>query len=308
MTATNTQYTHSIISVKRWKTRNNDPMWICTTAEGADICVFSNQIGKGIWDNQWVSHFTVMQEGDIQIWETNPIPVSAEFDGKYWSVYDVAPMPANACPDTTPMTDLRLYMGRIKSQIGFWNKEAVRIFDTETTGLNVTTDEIVSFACVDWNETCLRDDEGSSYDNLFIQPQHPEKLLIKGKNGESSYDVHGIHPDQLTDCPTFPDIYNEIADAMAYTHWIAWNAPYDVPLLDNLCIRHNMPLIPRLSVTCAMRLTAPVFQQWDAGKSEYKWQSLENASAFFGIANGGAHNAYADVVMTRSVLKAVSEL
>ena len=46
-----------------------------------------------------------------------------------------------------------------------------------------------------------------------------------------------------------------------------WKNDFDVALLDSLCLRHGLPLIPRKRVVCAMRLHSPLAGKWDAGRS-----------------------------------------
>jgi len=197
------------------------------------------------------------------------------------------------------MPDRHLYKPSILNQIAFWlGSNALAIWDSETTGLAVDADEIVSFAAVDWAGTRIGDE------NLFIQPRHPERLLSRN-NGVSAYDIHGIHPDQLTDQPPFKTAYLAIYDALCHTHWVVWNADYDVALLDNLCLRHQLPLIPRLSVTCAMKLLAPWLGRWNPKYGSFRWTKLTDAAHLYNIDSGRAHNAYGDCIMTRGVLKAV---
>ena len=61
---------------------------------------------------------------------------------------------------------------------------------------------------------------------------------------------------------------------------MCWNTDFDVALLDSLCLRHGLPLIPRNRVECAMKLLSPLAGKWDeghaaptAGRSSRKWRS-----------------------------------
>ena len=58
-------------------------------------------------------------------------------------------------------------------------------------------------------------------------------------------------------------------------------------LLDSLCLRHRLPLIPRKRVVCAMRLLSPLAGKWDAGRSAYRKAKLGGNGAGDGHAVSG---------------------
>lgn len=90
---------------------------------------------------------------------------------------------------------------------------------------------------------------------------------------------------------------------MGERNWVCWNADFDVALLDSLCIRHRLPLIPRNRVVCAMKLLSPLAGQRDAGRSAYRWAKLEDMARSMQLEFPDAHDASADVKATMSVMR-----
>ena len=86
-------------------------------------------------------------------------------------------------------------------------------------------------------------------------------------------------------------------------NWVCWNADFDVALLDSLCLRHRLPLIPRNRVVCAMKLLSPLAGKWDEGSSAYRWAALEEMAKAIMIPFPDAHDAAADVKMTIQVMR-----
>lgn len=299
--------THQIVSIKRSQTKYNDPMWICELNNGQTVFQFTTQKGNPnaplakMWiESGYDAILHNMAMNQVDSWQNHPIAVDAKKAGDYWQITRIEPKPAGAKPDHYPKPDLTLFEENISLQFGWLLKSSCTIIDTETTGTNPNTDEIVSIAAI--SPEYNRFDVSNC---LYIQPQHPEKLLVKNADGISAFDINGIHPDYVADAPTFVQVYDTLRESLQYTHWVCWNADYDVTLLDSLCIRHNLPIIPRLSVTCAMKLLTPLFGEWDTKTGVFKWTKLEYVAHQLGVNTEGAHDAYADVCMTRDVMLAI---
>ena len=84
---------------------------------------------------------------------------------------------------------------------------------------------------------------------------------------------------------------------------MCWNTDFDVALLDSLCLRHQLPLIPRKRAVCAMKLLSPLAGKWGAGRSAYRKAKLEEMAQAMGAAFPDAHDAAADVKMTTAVMR-----
>lgn len=298
-------YTHEIIEMSRGTTKHGNSMWICKTKQGDTLFVFAdeNELLPMPWRHSgYIDEMLEMQESDCLRWESHPIEVYATQNGRYFNIHDVKSKAVDAKPDKAIVPNYELYYPTIYSQLGWLLKEAVAIFDTETTGTNPKQDEIVSIAATDWASSIFDDVV------VYVRPENPDKLLEpSGKENKSAYDVHGIHPDDLEDKPSFKQAYKKIEYALAYRHWVCWNTDFDVSLLDSLCLRHDLPLIPRLSVTCAMRLISPLFNEYNHKRQDFNFIKLETVASHFELDTSKAHNAFEDVVMTRGVMQAVYE-
>ena len=118
-----------------------------------------------------------------------------------------------------------------------------------------------------------------------------------------AYDIHGIHPDDLVGQPTFPVVHATLWEIMKGKNWVCWNTDFDVALLDSLCIRHRLPLIPRGRVVCAIKMLSPLAGKWDEGHSAYRWAELEDMARELKLAFPDAHDAAADVRIAIQVMR-----
>ena len=139
--------------------------------------------------------------------------------------------------------------------------------------------------------------------HTLIAPRFPQKLLYQNANGKCAYDVHGIHPHDLAGQPTFPIVHRTLWELMRGKNWVCWNSDFDVTLLDSLCIRHRLPLIPRNWVVCAMKLLSPLAGKWDEGCGAYRWAALEEMARAMNLEFPDVHDAAADVGMTIQVMR-----
>ena len=74
-------------------------------------------------------------------------------------------------------------------------------------------------------------------------------------------------------------------------------------MLDSLCLRDQLPLIPRNRVVCAMKLLSPLADKWDEGRATYRWAKLEEMASAMQLEFPDAHDAAADVSMTIRVMR-----
>jgi len=112
------------------------------------------------------------------------------------------------------------------------------IFDTETTGLGRTA-EIVQIGIVD--------NHGHAVMNQLLRPQGP---IDPGASR-----IHGITDEQVSDAPTFPEVYDSLRAIMANRIIVAYNADFDRKMLYQTCMRYDLPMISpnEAQWTCAMK-------------------------------------------------------
>ena len=272
-------------------------MWILSTAGGDSIYVFDNMLAGPPWDNSsyraWFEEMENEPGGPLgrarRFW-----PASTE-KGKYLDQSFPCRRrrsDAQAGQNAGTLANLwEVYGPR------WWHTRCIRssaedtiVFDTETTGIETDLDEAVSIAVRSYASP-----SGApvKYHSL-IAPRFPGKLLERNAKGECAYDIHGIHPDDLAGQPPFPAVHKALWEIMWEKNWVCWNTDFDVALLDSLCLRHRLPLIPRKRVVCAMRLLSPLAGKWDEGRaaptarrSWRRWRSAIGLRAFPGCPRCG---------------------
>ena len=277
-------------------------MWTLQTAGGDRINVFNNMLERPPWDNSgYRAWFEAMESGQTDRWMNSPILVGIAKPGKYLEVFSVQPRVPDAKPDKTPRPAdaWELYGSHWWHTLSSLNTEDTIVFDTETTGVNPELDEAVSIAV----QSYAAPNSAPVDFHMLIAPRFPEKLLEQNADQKSAYDVHGIHPNDLVGKPSFPDIHGTLWEIVQGKNWVCWNADFDVTLLDSLCIRHYLPLIPRNRLVCAMKLLSPLANKWDEGRAAYRWASLEDMASAIQLEFPDAHDAAADVKMTIQVMR-----
>ena len=187
-----------------------------------------------------------------------------------------------------------------------------RVFDIETTGIEKSRNEIVSFAA--------KSSANQESMQTLIMPKRPQNLLKKDSGGKCAYDINGIHPDDLVGSPKFEEAYPLIRQMMENKYWICWNADFDVGFLDAICDRRRVERIPRLGVWCAMEILSPLAGLRGQRRGEietvairdgvddrFRKQKLSNLAKRMGIDTRNAHDAIADVEMTIQILQWASD-
>ncbi|UXN06318.1 DNA polymerase III subunit epsilon [Bartonella sp. HY761] len=95
------------------------------------------------------------------------------------------------------------------------------IFDTETTGLDKTSDRVIEIGCVEMENRFLT---GRTF-HVYINPQgkavHPDALA-----------VHGISNEMLADKPKFGDIVDEFLAFCDGAKLVAHNAMFDLGFIN----------------------------------------------------------------------------
>ena len=277
-------------------------MWILQTAGGDRINVFDNMLERPPWTSSgYRTWFEAMDSGQTDRWMSAPILVGIARPGKYLEVISVQPATLFAKPDKTPeLTDVwALYGPHWWNTLSTLKAEDTIVFDTETTGTNPELDEAVSTAVQSYAAP-----KGAPVEyHTLIAPRFPEKLLEQNADKKSAYDIHGIHPNDLVGQPPFAVVHSTLWEIMRGTNWVCWNADFDVTLLDSLCLRHHLPLIPRGRVVCAMKLLSPLANKWDEGRGTYRWAKLGDMVERMKLEFEDAHDAAADVKMTIKVMR-----
>jgi DNA polymerase-3 subunit epsilon len=117
------------------------------------------------------------------------------------------------------------------------------IFDTETTGLDKTSDRVIEIGAV---ELVNRFSTGRTF-HVYINPQgkaiHPDAQR-----------VHGISMADLEDKPAFPDIADQFAEFIEGAKLIAHNATFDTEFINAEFARLDLPPITNERVIDTLQL------------------------------------------------------
>ena len=176
-----------------------------------------------------------------------------------------------------------------------WHDGPLVGFDTETTGVDVATDRIVTAAVV------TRDATGTRARTWLIDPGVPIPPAATA--------VHGITTEQARTEGRAPRAaLDEVASALV-TAWrsgvpvVVFNAGYDLSLLDAELRRHGLPTVEaRLG-----RAAGPVVDPLVLDRAEARFRSgkrrLGDLCAVYGVPTPDAlHAAHVDVVATLDLL------
>jgi len=179
-----------------------------------------------------------------------------------------------------------------------WSAGPLLGFDTETTGVDVDTDRIVTAALV------RRDADGTHVHTWLIDPgvEIPEgAAAIHGISTEHAR-LHGVAPRVALD-----EIATELAQALRDgVPVVAYNAAFDLCLLDAELRRHRLPTLPdRLC-----REPGPVLDPLVLDRAEDQLRKgkrkLVDLCGYYDVTEQGAlHNADVDVVATLDVLERI---
>ena len=284
----------AIVKVERGTTKKalENRMWRCFTDDEQQVNIFENHLPL-VHKAGYGKHFEAMEDKDVLYWISSPIQMTAEENGPWLNLANVAVCTTSADPDPEPeFVPSPMWIEYMKR----WTQtEDVVVWDSETTGLK-NDDEIISVGAVylDTGESVFPSE------NVFICPSDPQKAA-------AAQDVHGITPEFIADKPTFPEVYDELRAALHDKVWIIYNVPFDWNRLNRDCERHGLPYIMPIVAIDAME----VYGRYSMGQGSELARSwpkvkLTVASETMNVVVENAHNAYADSIMTRLVLQAIA--
>jgi DNA polymerase-3 subunit epsilon len=178
-----------------------------------------------------------------------------------------------------------------------WTSGPLLGFDTETTGVDVHTDRIVTAAVV------VRTPDGTEVLTWLIDPgvEIPQEAAeIHGVTTEHAR-AHGRPPREALE---------EIAAALARharagVPVVAYNAAFDLTLLDAELERHGLPTLPdRLGRPVAPVLDPLVIDRWQDRYRRGKRRLGDLVDLYGIVGEGDLHSADVDVLATLDVLDA----
>jgi DNA polymerase III subunit epsilon len=162
------------------------------------------------------------------------------------------------------------------------------ILDLETTGVGNNA-EITEIAAITMTGTILI--------NTLVQPEHPIPTTITAKTGITNELVAGK--------PSFASVYDRYRSLFTFYRILAYNAPFDIRILQNNIRRTgNDEWMPR-GYLCLMRLVGNYVTRQE-GKSTP--MNLGAACRYFDVKPLQAHRALGDCQSSLALLKALAAL
>ncbi|WP_022867557.1 exonuclease domain-containing protein [Schaalia vaccimaxillae] len=181
-----------------------------------------------------------------------------------------------------------------------WSSDPWMGFDTETTGVDPQEDRLVTAALV------LR--IGGA------QPSRPDQehtwLADPGVEiPQKASDVHGITTEHArTHGRPVEEVLEELASSLV-EHWrrgypvVAFNAPYDITLVDRELERHGLPTFDQRLGVDPMLVIDPLTLDRALDRFRRGKKTLVDMAPVYGVsASPDAHTAEVDVAMTLDVL------
>jgi DNA polymerase-3 subunit epsilon len=162
------------------------------------------------------------------------------------------------------------------------NNSSVVVFDTETTGINTSVDQIIEITI----QTGLGSD--ATFFTRRVKPLIPISPQATA--------VHGITAQDLVICPTFAELAEEIASHFEGIETVVgYNVTFDLEILQAEFARAGYPPLDLIG-----RNFVDPLQIW----KHYERRSLSSAyRRFVGGTFENAHSAEADVKATAAVLQ-----
>ncbi|MEE1760593.1 MULTISPECIES: 3'-5' exonuclease [unclassified Streptomyces] len=180
-----------------------------------------------------------------------------------------------------------------------WYEGPLAAFDTETTGVDVETDRIVSAAVV------VQDAPGTRprVTRWLVNPGVPVPAAATA--------VHGLTDEQLQRDGRWPaPVMEEIARALAEQAvrgrpLVVMNAPFDLTLLDRELRRHRASSLDRYVETTPLRVLDPRVLDKHLDRYRKGRRTLTDLCAHYEVSLDGAHDAAADAQAAMDVVRAV---
>ncbi|MFF4834535.1 3'-5' exonuclease [Streptomyces sp. NPDC001315] len=181
----------------------------------------------------------------------------------------------------------------------YWYEGPLAAFDTETTGVDVETDRIVSAALV------VQDAPGT-------RPRVRRWLVNPGvRVPEGATAVHGLTEDHLQrngrwPAPVMYEIAEDLAEqAAAGRPLVVMNAPFDLTLLDRELRRHRASSLDRWFDSAPLQVLDPRVLDKHLDRYRKGRRTLTDLCAHYDVTLDGAHDAAEDALAALEVVRAL---
>lgn len=189
--------------------------------------------------------------------------------------------------ETKDSTYLRLLEGR----------ENIIIIDTETTGADPATDELLQVSIIN-----------GAGDILFDRHIRPTKATC----WPEAEQINHISPDKVQSEPTIEDLLPDIQRIVSKADCIiGYNVVFDIDFLRwaNCAFPDWSGDTPSCLIIDVMELFAAIYGSWNPYYQNYRWQKLATAADYYHYRwdNAPAHNALGDCYATLHIWRRMVE-
>ncbi|WP_338694486.1 3'-5' exonuclease [Streptomyces sp. Q6] len=180
-----------------------------------------------------------------------------------------------------------------------WYEGPLAAFDTETTGVDVENDRIVSAAIVVQDATGTR----PRVTRWLVNPGVPVPA--------GATEIHGLTDEHLQrngrwPAPVMEEIGRELAEqAAAGRPLVVMNAPFDLTLLDRELKRHRNSSLARYLETSPLNVLDPRVLDKHLDRYRKGRRTLTDLCAHYEVELAGAHDAGADAQASLDVVRAI---
>ncbi|MFJ7901788.1 3'-5' exonuclease [Streptomyces sp. NPDC096198] len=180
-----------------------------------------------------------------------------------------------------------------------WYEGPLTAFDTETTGVDVETDRIVSAAVVVQDAPGVR----PRVSRWLVNPGVPvpaEATAVHGLTEEH------LHRNGRWPSPVVEEIARELGEHTALGRpLVVMNAPFDLTLLDRELRRHRASSLDRWFPSQPLCVLDPRVLDKHLDRYRKGRRTLTDLCAHYGVALAGAHDAAEDAVAALEVVRAL---
>ncbi|WP_433548530.1 3'-5' exonuclease [Streptomyces sp. CA-294286] len=182
-----------------------------------------------------------------------------------------------------------------------WYEGPLAAFDTETTGVDVEGDRIVSAALV------VQDAAGGRFraTRWLVNPGVPVP--------PGATEVHGLTDEHLQRYGRWPaPVMEEVARALAeqcaaHRPLVIMNAPFDLTVLDRELRRHRASSLSRYLEARPLHVVDPRVLDKHLDRYRKGRRTLTDLCAHYGVELDGAHDAVADATASLRLVRAVGK-
>ena len=151
------------------------------------------------------------------------------------------------------------------------------VIDTETTGLNADTDELLQVSIID--------SQGNTLFNSYIKPLYTD-------NWNKAMAVNHITPEMVANAPNILEVKQEINRILNSANIIVgYSTNFDLSFLSAVGIENS-----KATVIDVMQDFADIYGEWSDKYGCNKWQKLTKCAEYYGYdwENDTAHDSLAD--------------